>query len=271
MQTTLVDFHLHTACSDGAWTPERLLQSVRERGLEYFSISDHDTMDAYPVPGDVQSRCIAGLEVDTYGFEQTVHVLGYGMSPASSLVSRLRAQQRERRFRAQSIIERLNALGIDLTLDQVQSFAGTSRSIGRPHIARALVKAGHCCELQEAFDKYLADGEKAFVPLQRLPTAEAIDLIHEGGGIAVLAHPKRLRDQNLLPDICRLFDGLELMHPSAESDYQQQLIELIDAHKLIATGGTDFHARPNDPLIGVHFPTSRLNGFLERALAKVSA
>lgn len=165
----------------------------------------------------------------------------------------------------------MNALGIDLTLDQVQSSAGTSRSIGRPHIARALVKAGHCHELQEAFDKYLADGEIAFVALQRLPTIEAIDLIHEGGGIAVLAHPRRLRDQDLLPDICRLFDGLELLHPSADPDYQHKLIELIDTHNLIATGGTDFHARSNDPLIGVPLPTDRLNGFLERVLAKVGA
>jgi len=271
MRATLVDFHLHTTCSDGAWTPERVLQNVRERDLAFFSISDHDTMEAYPVPDDLQSRCVAGLEVDTFGFEQTVHVLGYGVSPASSLVSRLQVQQRERHLRAQSIIERLNALGIDLTVDQVQSLAGTTRSIGRPHIARALVKAGHCRELQEAFDKYLADGEIAFVPLQRLSTNEAIELIHEAGGIAVLAHPRRLRDQDRLPDICRFFDGLELIHPSADTEYQDQLIELIDAHNLIATCGTDFHARPNDPLIGVPFSTDRLNGFLERVLAEVSA
>jgi 3',5'-nucleoside bisphosphate phosphatase len=271
MQTTLVDFHLHTTCSDGAWTPERLFQTVRERGLAYFSISDHDTMDAYPVPDDLQSRCIAGLEVDTFGFEQTVHILGYGVRPNSSLISRLQVQQRERQLRAQSIIDRLNALGINLTLNQVQSLAGTSRSIGRPHIARALVKAGHCRELQEAFDKYLADGEIAYVPLQRLPTTEAIDLIHESGGVAVLAHPRRLRHQGLLPVICRLFDGLELVHPSADTDYREQLVELIDEHNFIATGGTDFHARPNDPIIGVAFPTDRLNRFLERALANLSA
>ena len=110
MQTTFVDFHLHSTCSDGAWTPERLLETVRDRGLEYFSISDHDTMEAYPVPSDLQSRCVAGLEVDTYGFEQTVHVLGYGVSPDSSLVSRLRAQQRERLLRAKSIIEPISVL-----------------------------------------------------------------------------------------------------------------------------------------------------------------
>jgi len=263
VETVRVDFHLHTTCSDGAWAPERLLHTVHERGLKYFSITDHDTMEAYPVPDDLQSRCIAGLEVDTYGFEQTVHVLGYGVSPASALVSRLEAQQRERRLRAQSIIERLNALGIDLRLDQVESSAGSTKSIGRPHIARALVEAGHCNELQEAFDKYLADGEIAFVPLQRLWTKEAIDLIHEGGGIAVLAHPRRLRHQNLLSKICRLFDGLELMHPSADTNYQHHLIELIDAHNLMATGGTDFHARPNDPMIGIPFPTGRLTRFLE--------
>ena len=271
MKTALVDFHLHTTCSDGAWTSDRLLQNVRDRGLEYFSITDHDTMAAYPVPEDLQPRCIPALEVDTYGFGQTVHVLGYGVDPRCPLISRLREQQRERRIRAESIIERLNALGIDLTFSQVQELAGKDGSIGRPHIARALVSSGHCTEIQEAFDRFLADGEIAFVPLQRLTTIQACDLIREGGGIAILAHPRRLRDQKVLPDMCSLFEGLELMHPSADAWYYKQLLDLIDAKSLIATGGTDFHARPNDPTIGVDFPAKRLDRFLERVSTQIRA
>jgi predicted metal-dependent phosphoesterase TrpH len=264
VQTKLVDFHLHTTCSDGAWAPDRLFEVIRERGLEYFGISDHDTMAAYPVPDDLRQRCVAGLEVDTFGFEQTVHVLGYGVGPASPLLSRLWAQQEERRARAQSIIERLNKLNVAITIAQVESLSGASRSIGRPHIARALVESGHCSNLQDAFDRYLADEGTAYVPLRRLSTLEAIDLIHESGGIAVLAHPRRLRDQSILSKVCRLFDGIELVHPSADAEYQRLLIELIDANGLVATGGTDFHARPSDPQIGIPFSSDRLNSFLSR-------
>jgi predicted metal-dependent phosphoesterase TrpH len=221
-------------------------------------------MDAYPVPVDLSDRCVTGLEVDTYGFGQTVHVLAYGLRRAGALLSRLKAQQQERSVRARSIIEHLNRLGMDLDFEQVLRFVGTSASVGRPHIARALVEAAHCSTMQEAFDKYLAEDGAAYVPLQRLSTSEALDLIRDAGGIAVLAHPRRIRDQSRLAEVIRLFDGVEVLHPSADDDYQHELFDIIDANGMIATGGTDFHGRPEDAMIGVQFPTDRLNAFLER-------
>lgn len=267
MKTALVDFHTHTTCSDGAWSRERLFDEIRRRGVERFCVSDHDTMDAYPVPEDLRARCVPGLEVDSYGFGQTVHVLGYGVDPGSELLRRLGVQREQRRVRAQSIIERLNGLGIAITYEQVLRCAGTSTSVGRPHIARALVEAGHCADLQQAFDRYLADGGTAYVELSRLTTAQAIDLIHEGGGIAVLAHPMRLRDQSRLQEASRLFDGIEIVHPSADEAYRRKLEDLADASGLLATGGTDFHGRSTDPPIGVSFPAERLQRFLEKVSA----
>jgi len=265
LHDTLVDFHMHTNCSDGAWTPSRLFEEIRTRRLEYFSISDHDTMDAYPVPTDLQDRCIAGLEIDTETSGQTVHVLAYSMNRLDGrLMSRLKQQRLHRATRAEAIVERLNKSGVDLTFEQVLEVAKTSESIGRPHIARALVEKNYSVSIQAAFDEFLAEGCCAYVALDRLSTAEGIELIHEAGALAVLAHPRRLRDQVGLPEFCKLFDGVEIVHPSADHEYVQKMLDLVDANALIATGGTDFHARPGDSGIGIALPAPRVSQLLER-------
>lgn len=265
MQRALVDFHLHTTCSDGSWSPERLFQEIRQRKLEYFCVSDHDNMDAYPVPADLAPRCIAGLEVDTYGLNQTIHVLAYGMSgPSGDLMSRLAQQRINRTDRARQIVEKLNTIGVDLTYEHVLQVAKTTRSVGRPHIARALVATKHCDSIQQAFDEYLADGGRAYVGLERLSTTDAVALIHEAKGLAILAHPRRIRDQDRLAEICRSFDGIEALHPSADAGYERQMLEFSDAAGLLVTGGTDFHGRPDELGIGVSFPRSRVNALLGR-------
>src|SRR5579872_2755804 len=205
MQDVLVDFHLHTTCSDGAWSPGRLFDEIRKRALSHFSVTDHDNMDAYPVPRDLQESCIAGLEIDTYGFDQTIHVLAYGVRRRDgSLLARLKQQQTNRSVRARLIVERLNQLGVGLTFDQVLDEAKTSKSVGRPHIARALVASRHCGSMQDAFDEYLAEGRSAYVGLDRLAVSEAIQLIHAEGALAILAHPRRLRNQNNVREFCTL-------------------------------------------------------------------
>jgi len=264
VRDNFVDFHLHTTCSDGAWTPKRLFDEVRARGLEYFCVSDHDTVDAYPVPADLRSRCVSGLEIDTENRGQTVHVLAYGMNQFNGgLMSRLRQQRENRAFRGKLIVERLNQLGVDLSFDDVVEVAKTTKSVGRPHIARALVAKNHCPSIQAAFDVYLAEGCGAYVPLERLATAEAVDLIHEAGAVAILAHPKRLRDQHDLSALCKVFDGVEVVHPTADSEYERQLFDLVDSHDMLASGGTDFHARPGEGDIGIAFSQSRVKQLLE--------
>src|SRR5579872_1515502 len=119
MQDALVDFHLHTTCSDGAWSPGRLFDEIRKRALSHFCVTDHDNMDAYPVPRDLQESCIAGLEIDTYGFDQTIHVLAYGVRRRDgSLLARLKQQQTNRSVRAPFNGSRPTPSRVELPIDE---------------------------------------------------------------------------------------------------------------------------------------------------------
>src|SRR5579872_2235642 len=196
---------MHSTCSDGSWRPPALFDSIRSREIEFFSISDHDNMDAYPVPDDLQPRCLPGLEIDTHYLSTTVHILAYGIYNRNcSLLTTLAQQRKNREGRACAIVAKLNEKGIGLTIDQVRVAASDSTSIGRPHVARALVAMNYCASVQEAFDKYLAEGADAYIPLDRLTTSEAICLVRKAGGVAILAHPRRIQNQGYLRSICEL-------------------------------------------------------------------
>lgn len=239
--------------SDGVWTPERMFDEIRARGLQYFSITDHDCIDAYPVPDDLRDRCIPGLEVDSHHGGHTVHILAYGIEdPHCELLQALRAQRERRVGRMQAMVERLRGLGIDITMDDVKAQITGASSMGRPHLARALVANGIVATVQEAFDRYLADEGDGFVALDRLTSAEIIGLIHRCGGMAVLAHPMRLRDPAHLEELCDLgVDGIEVIHPSADADAQTMLREFAMRRNLLITGGSDFHAPADGRQIGV--------------------
>lgn len=256
----LVDLHLHTRCSDGVWPVARLLEEVRKRSLDVFCISDHDTLDAYPLPDDVASRAIPGLEVDTHLGGHTAHLLAYGIADKESpLLGALRAQREAREARMRAMIETISREGIDVCIDEVRAQAAGSSSLGRPHLARALVARGAVATVQEAFDRYLADDANAYVPLERLTAARAIELIHASGGVSVAAHPMRLRNDCDLSDLIALgLDGIEVVHPTADAAAQQRLAEIARSHGLLQTGGTDFHAPVAERAIGVPFPAREI-------------
>lgn len=239
-----VDFHLHTTTSDGVWTPEQMFAFMRESGIETFSITDHDTMDVYPLPGDLAAKSIPGMEVDTKCEGSTSHLLVYGIRHKDApLLERLRAQREARFGRMEAIVEKLRASGIAVTMDDVAAQAGAAQSLGRPHLARALVKLGVVPDVQTAFDRYIADDKDGFVSLDRLESADAIALAHESGAIVSVAHPKRLREPRLL-EVLRAegIDGVEVIHPSADADMEREYREYAVRHGLLVTGGTDFHA-----------------------------
>lgn len=268
MSHALIDLQLHTTCSDGVWSPQRLYGEIRARNLELFSVTDHDGMDAYPVPADLDSRCVPGVEVDTEHNGNTAHLLAYGIVDARCpLLAKLAARRVERSLRMQAMIDRLNALGVSLRMESVTAQANGNGALGRPHLARALVEQGVVSSLQEAFDRYLGDSEACYVQLTWLKSEQAIDLIHESGGLAVVAHPKRLRASSHLIELCELgADGVEVVHPSAAPADQRALYEFADSRKLLTTGGSDFHfpdSAPGAPFIGVSFPRDRLERFLE--------
>lgn len=265
----LVDLQMHTTCSDGAWPRERLFDEIRAKNLELFSVTDHDTIAAYPVPDDLAPRCVPGLEVDTEHAGHTVHLLAYGVSDdASPLLAALTKQRVEREARMRAIVERMNGLGVDVSYEDVRAQVKGGSSIGRPHIARALVAGGVVSTVQEAFDKYLADGEKGFVKLKRLSSGEIVDLIHRSAGICVIAHPKRLHEPQHLEELYRCgADGVEVVHPTATPQDEQALFAFADERGLVTTGGSDFHAPDTHPPIGVHFARERIDRFLERVAA----
>lgn len=249
----LVDLHLHTTKSDGVWTPERLFEEVRARGLQFFSITDHDCIGAYPVPEDLRHRCIPGLEVDSHHRGHTVHILAYGIDdPECELLQRLHAQRQNRVERMHGMIRRLERLGIDITVEDVQAQVTGASSLGRPHLARALVAKGVVATVQGAFDRYIADDGDGFVALERLTSGEIIAMIHRCGGIAVVAHPMRLRDPSHLEELCELgIDGVEVVHPTADAAAEHKIREIARARNLLETGGTDFHAPVPDRPIGI--------------------
>jgi predicted metal-dependent phosphoesterase TrpH len=269
MSDILIDLQMHTSCSDGAWPKERIFEEIRSKNLELFCITDHDSIAAYPVPDDLASRCVPGLEVDNEHAGHTVHLLAYGVTDnASPLLAAIKKQREEREVRMKAIIERMNGLGVDVSYADVLAQVKGGSSVGRPHLARALLAKGIVTNIQEAFDKYLADGERGFVKLKRLTSGEIIDLIHQSGGICVVAHPKRLREPGHLEEIYKHgADGVEAVHPTATPEDEQMLYAFADERGIVTTGGSDFHAPETHPPLGVHFAKERVDRFLDRVAA----
>jgi predicted metal-dependent phosphoesterase TrpH len=247
-----LDLHLHTNASDGQHTPAELIEIVRRYRLDAIAITDHDTTDgidaarraAYPAP-----VIITGIEMSAEDEQGDVHILGYCLNPEhAELQRRLHDFRQQRETRGQKIVERLTALGMPIEWARVQAIA-CDASIGRPHIARALVEAGHVESVRDAFDRYLYNGGPAYVARYRLSPEESIALIHEAGGVAVMAHPALVPDyramvQRLLP---AGLDGVEVYHPDNNENVRLNLRGMAQQHGLLITGGSDFHGASIKP------------------------
>jgi 3',5'-nucleoside bisphosphate phosphatase len=260
----LVDFHMHTTISDGIWTPQELFRHVREAQIRVASVTDHDTMDIYPIPSDLCGRIVTGMEVDTKCEGVTAHLLVYGItSQQAPLLEHLRSQRAARRVRMEEMVERLHGLGVDIAMRDVEAQAGSAASLGRPHLARALVVRGVVNDVKEAFTRYLADDQDGYVALDRLDARDAIALAHESGALVSIAHPCRLRDPRLI-DTLRMqgADGIEVIHPSADASARAELAQYANHHGLVITGGSDFHSPATDALPGIWFEETLLERFL---------
>lgn len=247
------DLHIHTTASDGTWQPQALVKTAVELGLSAIAVTDHDTLAGVQATIDAAAgtplRVIPGIELSTWSEAtgEEVHLLGYGLAPDAPEINRALAVMREaRRRRARRIVEKLRAFGIDLAWEQVMVYAGEG-SIGRPHIARALLAAGYVTSMKEAFDRYLGDHGVAFVPREKLDVVRAIDLIHRSGGVAVLAHPGLLVKGS--PDQTGLLhalqeaglDGIEVFHTKHSPRQAARFLQLAERHSLLVTGGSDCH------------------------------
>jgi predicted metal-dependent phosphoesterase TrpH len=245
------DLHVHTNHSDGILSPEEVVKLAVQAGLKVLAISDHDTVSGY-----IEARqyaeaeeltLVPAVELSTAVHEAELHILGYLIDCENSrLAARIEEFRNERRIRGEKIVERLNELGVDLSMDTVMRVAGNS-ALGRPHVADALIREEFVRSFDEAFARYLGYHAPAYVPKFHLTPVEAIELIHEAQGVAVLAHPGALGRDELIPSLARRgLDGLEAIYPLHDRKTTQYYKKLAADNNMIFTGGSDSHGRKTD-------------------------
>ncbi|PSQ82026.1 MAG: phosphoesterase [Bacteroidetes bacterium QS_1_63_11] len=241
------DLHTHTHCSDGTLAPDVLVQQAAERGVQVLAVTDHDTTAGLDSAREAESehdiQLVDGVELSVEVEGQSVHLLGYGFDPThEALTDYLAAFSQRRRERLDQMIQRLAETGIQVEAEQVQHHVGTSSAPGRPHLARALVDGGHVDSYRAAFEQYLGTDQPRYVPAPTHPAAEAIEVLHTAGGVAVLAHPGQWTSGETLRRLCEWgLDGIECQfpsHPEYLVDYYRTICRSRD---LLATGGSDFH------------------------------
>lgn len=241
-----IDLHTHTTASDGLLTPEALVADASRHGVGLLAVADHDTTGA--VDAALAAAGTAGIEVwpavelscDVETGE--VHILGYFVDYRRDWFQTLLRRLRDgREKRAERMVERLGALGAPVDFRAVRTLADGG-SIGRPHVARALLEAGHVTSIHEAFNRYIGRGGPAYVERLKVSPAQAVEVIRAAGGLAVLAHPGWGRQDALIPDLVAAgLDGIEVYYPDHTPAQVEQYGALATRYALLVTGGTDFH------------------------------
>jgi len=242
----VIDLHLHTTASDGLCAPDVLVDLAWRAGIRTMSVTDHDTVAALP---DAE-RCanasgiafVPGIEITAIHEGRDVHVLGYFIDPADAAFGRFLEQQRaDRTRRVAQIADRLEQLGMPIDRAALLAPRGT-RSVGRPIVAQALVKAGHVPDVRQAFERLIGEGKPAFVERRGPSPAEVIDTINRAGGIASLAHPGLLRQDELIPGmIAAGLAAVEAFHSEHDAVMTEHYLRFAEHHGILVSGGSDYH------------------------------
>lgn len=248
-----IDLHTHSNVSDGTDTPAELVAAAAAAGLDVVALTDHDTFDGLDRAvnaGRVHGvEVVRGMELSCARHGASVHLLAYGADPSSGGLATEMQRVREGRLgRLSGVLDKLAALGVPVSEEAVMEQVGDSPSVGRPHIADALVRAGHVADRTEAFTRFLADGGPAHVARYAIDVAHGIDLVHQAGGVAVIAHPwGRGREHLLPPEVLELLvrehrlDGVEVDHQDHDADARARLRALADRLGILGTGSSDYH------------------------------
>jgi len=256
-----IDLHTHSTASDGSFPPAEVVRLAKEAGLKAMALTDHDTTDglaeAVAAGEKLGVEVIPGVEISAQYTDDSMHVLGYFLDYRSGrLEDRLGVLKQSRKERNPKIIAKLNALGVSITLEQVERISGGGQ-VGRPHIARALLESGYVSSMQQAFDIYLKNGGKAYVAKFRFPPAEALEMIREARGVPVLAHPFTLglgsagALKELLLDLkAHGLAGIEVFYSEHSPEQEALFLKLARELGLLVTGGSDFHGA-NKPGVSV--------------------
>ena len=250
------DLHLHTQFSDGTFTPEELVLYAQKSGLACIALTDHDTVEgcarAAAACAPVRMEFIPGAELTAEHEDIEVHILGYFLDTENQvLLDRIAQFQTVRQRRIHEMVAALNKLGVPLRVEAVFALANC-KSPGRPHVARALVKEKLIGSLDEAFERFLKKGRPAWVPKTKMSALESVELIHQAGGLAVMAHPGLNRSDEIIPDLVAAgLDGIECFHTKHSTTMSERYLEIAEKHNLLVTGGSDCHGFSKArPLIG---------------------
>ncbi len=264
-----LDLHLHSTCSDGALAPAAVVAAARKAGLALIALADHDTTaglaparaaaDAGGGPG-----VVAAIELTCRRSQAEVHLLGYGFrADDPGLAALTAAAGRARRERMAEMVERLQGLGVTIAPGDVTG-AAECVSIGRLHLARALVRLGRVGSITEAFGRYIADGGPAYVPGRGPPVVEGIAAVNAAGGLAVWAHPSLEDAAHFAALAGHGLAGVEALRPSLDPHASVELEQAARAAGLLVTGGSDWHGAPRPPLGSWFVTEHHVGAFLER-------
>jgi len=275
------DLHIHSTASDGQLTPEEIVCSAVNKGLEVISITDHDSVSGLPRAIEAAKsfphlQFIPGVEVATDASWGELHILGYFIDYTHpQLLKTLEWQRRSREERVLKIIAKLKEMGIEVALERVRQLA-KGESLGRPHIAQAMVETGYIPSLRAAFLKYIGRGRPAYVPRKKVSPEEMIRLIIKVGGIPVVAHPPLNIEERELEQLLFHFKkeglmGLEAYYNGYPPHRKQRLAELAHGLGLIVTGGSDYHGLEgiDTPIGGVEIPLTDIDSLLTSSKRRV--
>lgn len=240
----MVDLHMHSTSSDGSLPATEVVEAAARARLDAIALTDHDTLagvsEAREAGERLGVRVVPGVELSAHDRDE-VHMLGLHISRFEVLESRLTGFREGRRTRAERIVRRLNELGVPVTMEGVLEHARNG-AIGRPHVARAIMALGLARDQREAFDRWLGFGRPAYVEKAYLAVRDAIELVHESGGIVVLAHPGASATRARLESLRALgLDGVEVRHPSHSAEDIARIGALADHLELLPSGGSDWH------------------------------
>lgn len=240
------DLHIHTTASDGTLSPREVVDCAHRANLKIIAITDHDTVagidEAIKAAREVDLEVIPGVELSSQINQNEAHFLGYYINHQDpDLNKHLRRFKDARQKRGLLITEKLNSIGVKIDYEEVLRLS-QGGSVGRPHVARALLESGKVFSIKEAFDKYIGYGGPAHVEKIRLAPGQAIKIIKEAGGIPVFAHPYYVRADSLIPELIKDgLAGIEVYHPDHDAKTTKYYKKLALKYNLLVTGGSDFH------------------------------
>ncbi len=276
-----IDLHTHSTASDGLYSPSELVELAERAHLRVIALADHDDVDglepAIAAGQRLGVEVIPAVEINTdlAGSGEEAHLLGYFIDYRQpELQESLRLLREARRQRGERMVEKLRQQGLDITWDRVRQLA--HGSIGRPHVARALIEAGYAPDVGEAFDKWIGPGRPGYVSRYKLSPENAVRLVRSAYGVPVLAHPAGIvaniphaEERVIVPLVAAGMQGLECYYGDYDHQTVQRLLELAEKHQLIPTGGSDYHG-PNmhpTPLGGRFVPETSVERLRSQAAA----